>query len=318
MRVLVTGATGFVGKALSASLALHSEFDVIGATRSISSPNALGKLVPIGEISAETDWGPALKDVDIIVHLAARAHVLSDGSADPMGEFRRVNVEGTVALAKQAIAAGVKRFIFISSIGVLGARSSRIPFDEASVSAPHADYAISKLEAEQRLWQLLEGTSVELTIIRPPLVYGAHAPGNFRRLLRLVASSAPLPLGRIENQRSLIALENLVDFIFRCITHPAAANQVFVIADCATVSTTEIVRLLSLGMGRRCLTIWVPRFLARFFALLIGKSGLYTQLYESLVVDTRKAQELLGWVPPISTKDALVKAGQEFKSLNHR
>lgn len=225
MRVLVTGATGFVGRGLIRACADSDGIDIVAALRnsqSYSEPHV--DVVVMGDISEGVDWTRALEGVDVVVHLAGRAHVIGEAAADALAKFRAVNLEGTTALARQARDAGVKRFILISSIGVNGARTIDKPFEEESIPTPHADYAVSKLEAEQALRQTAQGSTMEWVIVRPPLVYGAQAPGNFGRLLKLVSYGLPLPFASVKNSRSMISLENLAHFLRQCITHPGAAN----------------------------------------------------------------------------------------------
>ena len=247
--------------------------------------------------------------------MAGRAHILNDQTIDPLAEFRKVNVVGTLQLARQALEKKVKRFIFMSSIGVNGSVTTQQPFTEDSVPQPHADYAVSKLEAEQELKKLFAGSDTELVIIRPPLVYAAHAPGNFARLLKLVTTNLPLPFAGTKNKRSFVALENLVDFIQICIEHPKAANQTFLVADQERISTGELVQYLKQGMGKKVCFIYLPQPLMKLGAACIGKSKLYEQLFESLEVDTSKAQNLLGWKAPISTQQAMLKAGQDYLKM---
>ena len=189
------------------------------------------------------------------------------------------------------------------------------PFTEDAAPQPHADYAVSKLEAEQALKKLFAGSDTELVIIRPPLVYAAHAPGNFARLLKLVATNLPLPFARTQNKRSFVALENLVDFIQTCIEHPNAANQTFLVADQESISTRELVQYLKQGMGKPARFIYIPQPLIKLGAACIGKSKLYEQLFESLEVDTTKAQKLLGWTAPLSTQQAILQAGQNYLKM---
>lgn len=317
MKFLVTGVSGFIGRSVADKLAMQPNYDVSGTIR--QEDKQVRKAVPllaIGEISASTDWSIALQDVRVVIHLAARAHILSDSSYDPLAIFRRINVEGTLTLARQALAAGVKRFIFISSIGVNGSHTSGVPFDESSLPAPHADYAISKFEAEQGLREMAQGTAMELVIIRPPLVYAGHAPGNFQRLLKLIASGMPLPFAAVKNQRSMIALGNLVDFIALCVEHPAAANELFLVSDGLNVSTSEIIRNLAAGMDQKARLFRVPDALMRRGSSLLGKQALYNQLCGSLVIDSSKACDLLDWRPPVTPMQALYNAGREFKALH--
>lgn len=310
MKVLITGATGFVGQSLIQNL--NKSYDVIALIRAQSRllPSTVQQLVANNIFEADIP-----NDVEIIIHLAGRAHILNDQTIDPLVEFRKVNVEGTLQLARQALDKKVKRFIFMSSIGVNGAVTLQQPFTEDAAPQPHADYAVSKLEAEQALKKLFAGSDTELVIIRPPLVYAAHAPGNFARLLKLVATNLPLPFARTQNKRSFVALENLVDFIQTCIEHPNAANQTFLVADQSRISTRELVQYLKQGMGKPARFIYLPQPLMKLGAACIGKSKLYEQLFESLEVDTTKAQKLLGWIAPLSTQQAMLKAGQDYLKM---
>lgn len=310
MKILVTGATGFIGQNLVKKI--HGSYEVIALVR------VQGNLLPshVQQYVANNIFKADLpSDIDVIIHLAGRAHILNEQITDPLAEFRKVNVDGTLQLARQAIEKKVKRFIFMSSIGVNGSVTSEKPFTEDDPPHPHADYAISKLEAEEELKKIFAGTDTELVIIRPPLVYAAHAPGNFARLLKLVTTNLPLPFARTQNKRSFIALENLVDFIQICIEHPKAANQTFLVADQKSISTGELVQYLKQGMGKKACFIYLPRPLMKLGAACIGKSKLYEQLFESLEVDTSKAQNLLGWKAPISTQQAMLKAGQDYLKM---
>ena len=311
-KVLLTGATGFVGRALQQRILIDDQYDLTIAVRSIVDAPSSVRVVQVTDLTADTDWSEAVQGVDVVIHCAARAHVLVESSDDPLIEFRKTNVGGALALAQQSLAAGVKRFVFISSIGVNGASTQVEPFTEKSVPAPHAPYAVSKLEAEVALQELCAGTSMQLVIIRPPLVYAAHAPGNFARLLKVVSFGFPLPFLLVKNQRSMVALENLVDFILCCAAHPAAANQTFLIADHQPISTSQMLRYLYAGMGKRLLLLPVPVSLMRFFATLAGRKALFNQLCGSLEVDASKAQQLLGWTPPVTVEDAMRKVAEAY------
>jgi len=310
-RILITGGNGFVGKALIFELLKKNIYQVISLVRSLKDEQQL-----IEQILANNIFKADLPDnIDVIIHLAGRAHILNDQSVDPLTEFRKVNVEGTLQLARQALDKKVKRFIFMSSIGVNGSVTSQQPFTEDAIPQPHADYAVSKLEAEEELKKLFAGSDTELVIIRPPLVYAAHAPGNFARLLKLVATNLPLPFARTQNKRSFVALENLVDFIQVCIEHPNAANQTFLVADQNSISTRELVQYLKQGMEKPPYFIYIPQPLMKLGAACVGKSKLYEQLFESLEVDASKAQKLLGWTAPLSTQQAMRQAGQNYLKM---
>ncbi|MFG5861349.1 UDP-glucose 4-epimerase family protein [Metapseudomonas sp. CR1201] len=312
MRVLLTGATGFIGSGLLQRLLQDGLHLPVAAIRRPSAD--LHSDVPcihVGELSLNTDWSVALTGADVVVHAAARAHVIKESSSDPLAEFRSVNLDGTLALANQAALAGVKRFVFISSIGVNGNQSFR-PFKVDDTPNPVEPYAISKLEAELGLRRLTAETGMEVVIIRPPLVYGPQAPGNFARLINIVAKGIPLPFGAIHNQRSLVSLDNLVDLIVTCIDHPAAANQTFLVSDGEDLSTTELLRRMGAALGKPARLLPVPSWLLEAGAVMLGKKALYQRLCGSLQVDISKTRELLGWEPPISVDAALRKTAKHF------
>ncbi|WP_417694278.1 NAD-dependent epimerase/dehydratase family protein [Pseudomonas sp.] len=310
--IVITGATGFVGRALVEKLQGDSDYKLTLLVRK-KVDLFLSGVDQVFVPSEKPFRGPlSISKGATVIHLAGRAHILDDKSERPLHEFRLVNVEATIDLARQAIEAGAKRFIFVSSIGVNGSVTHSAPFNEDATPQPHADYAVSKLEAECALRVLVEKSSMELVIIRPPLVYAAHAPGNYQRLMRLVSTGLPLPFGTTKNLRSLISLENLVDFIFLCIEHPAAANELFLVADIRPVSTSEIITSLAQGMGMKPRLFSVPDFLLRTGARIFRKQSIYSQLCGSLVIDSSKARNLLGWTPPISVIDALHQSGRKY------
>lgn len=302
-KVLVTGASGFLGGSLMRAFSRQSHISVIGSIRRPISGEEQNTQC-IGELSAITDWSSALNDVQVVIHAAARAHVRHDDVADPLAEYRRVNVEGTLNLARQAAKAGVKRFIFISSIGVNGNINTR-PFTASDQANPAEPYAQSKWEAEQGVWRVQQETGMEVVIIRPPLVYGRNAPGNFGSLVRWIEMGIPLPLGAISNKRSLVAIDNLVDLIIRCIDHPAAANQVLLAGDGEDFSTTELLRGVGKAMGKPARLIPVPAGLLEFGATLLGKKAMAQRLLGSLQVDITKTCELLDWTPPCTVEEGL-------------
>lgn len=312
MKILLTGANGFVGRRLAQVLSSPHD-QIICCSRQASASNPNTAVSP--SLNAQADWQPLLSGVDVVVHVAGKAHNLAESKAVALRGFKEINVDGTLRLAEQALAANVKRFIFISSIGVNGRSTDGTAFDESSPVAPHADYALSKLEAEQRLQALTQGSSMELIIIRPPLVYAADAPGNFQRLLKVVAAGMPLPFALIKNRRSMIALDNLVDFIRVCIKHPAAANNLFLVSDGEDLSIGEIVTLLGRGMEKRVRLFAVSPHILSLGAALLGRRSMYEQLCHSLVINSSKSRSALGWVPVVSARQALLEAGQNFKSL---
>jgi len=306
-KILVTGANGFIGTALCDFLRQHGA-DVIAAVRQ----NAQKNECEVGSFSASMDWTHVLKGCKTIVHLAARAHVLDDEARDPLAEFRAINVDATLNLVRQAARIGIERFIFISSIGVNGAETFLKPFSELSTPQPYSNYALSKFEAEEGLKDICLHTGMEFVIIRPPLVYGHQAPGNFRSLLKLTSKGLPLPLKLVKNQRSIICLENLVSFIDLCIISKKAKNQIFLIADGTDVSTPMLIELLSEGMDKKAILFPVSMSILSLGARLIGRRHLYTQLCGSLQIDIAKAQDLLGWIPPVNISDGIRRAGQGY------
>lgn len=305
MNVLLTGATGFVGKRLARQVDEQGDFKLTCAVRRLGSA-VCGNEVVVKELSEETDWCEALAGQTTVVHIAARAHIMKDELPDPLAEYRKVNVEGTLNLARQAAKAGLSRFIYISSIKVNGEQTSLgKPFTAEDVPAPEDPYGVSKLEAETGLHEIASETGMEVVIIRPPLVYGPGVKGNFASMIKLVEKGLPLPLGAIHNKRSLVALDNLVDLIITCIDHPAAANQVFLAGDGQDVSTTELLRGVGRAMGKPARLIPVPAGMLTFGAGLLGKKAVAQRLLGSLQVDISKARNLLGWEPPLSVEDGL-------------
>ena len=308
MKIVLTGATGFLGRHVTQVLVSNKEVQLsVAVRRSIAIPNVT--VVKVPDVDGTTDWLGALTGQQVVIHAAARAHVLEEMEVDPLEEYRRVNVAGTINLARQAAADGVKRFIFISSIGVNGVVHSK-PFTEDDVPNPAELYAQSKWEAEQGLWEIQRETGIELVIIRPPLVYGPNAPGNFGSLMRWVDKGVPLPLGSINNHRSLVALDNLVDLIITCIDHPAAANEVFLAGDGKDLSTTELLRGVAKAMGRPSRLISIPENFLMLCATLLGKKAVALRLLGSLQVDISKARDLLGWEPPVSVEEGLRRCFQ--------
>jgi nucleoside-diphosphate-sugar epimerase len=306
---LITGATGFVGSGVVARLAAHGVETLACVRGAMASMPEGVRVVPLGELNANTDWRQVLAGVKNVVHLAARVHVMRETEADPLTAFRTVNVDGTLNLARQADAAGVKRFVFISSVKVNGEYTQlKQAFTEADLANPQDAYGHSKHEAEQGLRRLSADTGMEVVIIRPPLVYGLGVKANFAALMRAVQRGWPLPLGAVHNQRSLVALDNLVDFIITCITHPQAANQTFLVSDGQDLSTTELVRGMAHAAGVPARLLPVPVWALQAGASLLGKGDAVQRLCGNLQVDISKARSLLGWVPPISVEEGLRRA----------
>ena len=309
MRVLITGASGFVGRTLLPVLSLRSH-EIVAAMRAVPRDRETpSNSVAIGDINAATNWSAALHGADAVVHLAARVHVMSENARDPLKEFRRVNTDGTLNLARQAAAAGVKRFIFLSTIGVNGNSTSHGKiFTETSASLPHDPYSVSKHEAEVGLRAISKSTGMEIVIIRPTLVHGSKAPGNFGKLTRLVAKGLPLPLASIDNRRSLVGIDNLVDFIMTCLEHPAAANETFLVSDGEDLSTPDLIRRMARAMNRPARLLPVPKSVLMAVASMLGKRDMAQRLCGSLQVDISKARALLGWNPPVSVDEGLRRA----------
>lgn len=297
MTILVTGARGFVGSAL----VMHWR----------QRPSILTSrlVLPSQRVDAGASFCRDLEGVDVVVHLAARAHVMVDEAQDPLGEYRSVNVDGTRVLATQAADAGVKRFVYVSSVKVSGeATIDGRPFLETDAPAPQDAYGISKWEAEQCLNALVKTSGMEVVVIRPPLVYGPGVKANFSKLMKAIGRTLPLPFGAICNQRSLVSIENLVDFIDTCVTHPAAANQTFFVSDGRDLSTAELARELARAMGVRALLLPVPASILMAVGAILGKSDKMQRLCGNLQVDISKARNLLGWAPPFSVEAGLRNA----------
>lgn len=312
--ILVTGATGFVGGALVRRLAGEG-MPVRAAVRREKARLPTGvEFVHVGALAAETDWREAIVGVDVVVHSAARVHVMAETAGDPMLEFRRTNVDGTLSLARQASEAGVRRFVFVSSIKVNGEDSVLgRPFTADDLPAPLEPYGVSKMEAEQGLLQLGMQSGMEVVIIRPPLVYGPGVKANFASMMRWLHRGVPMPFGAIHNLRSLVALDNLVDLLVTCLTHPSAAGQVFLVSDGEDVSTTDLLRRTARAMGKSSHLLPIPSSWLEFGASLLGKKDMAQRLCGSLQVDIEKTRQILGWRPPLTLDQGLEKAVEGMK-----
>lgn len=312
MNILVSGASGFIGKALCAELARQG-YTVRAAVRSAAQQVDQVENVSVGDINGDTDWTKALSDMSVVVHLAARAHITKECLVDSMEGFRKINVDGAWNLARQAHEAGVRRFVFISSIKVNGdATELGKPYTPADKPAPAGPYGISKFEAEEALRLLADETGMEVVIIRPPLVYGPGVKANFHSLMHWLHRGVPLPLAGVCNKRSFVSLDNLVDLIITCIDHPAAANQTFLAGDGEDMSTTELLQRMGAVLGRPAKLFYLPAWLLRIGALLLGRAEMLQRLCGSLQADISKANELLGWHPPVRVDDALRKTAADF------
>ncbi len=317
--IAITGANGFVGKALINELSKSHQLSILAISRKpydISNHNLHINSFVIPDFSEATQFEKCLVGVDVVVHTAARVHLINDAVEDPLTEFRNVNCRNTLTLAAAAAKNGVKRFIFISSAKANGEISAfGHPLTEEDIAEPVEPYGISKYEAELELLKLASNTGMEVVVIRPPLVYGPGVKANFKSMMTWLNKGIPLPLGAIHNKRSLVSLENLVDFIVTCLSHPAAANQVFLVSDDEDLSTTDLLKRMASALGRPARLIPVPEGVLSLFAILIGKKNFSQRLCGSLQVDISKAKTLLGWIPPISVDDGLKRTAEAFLKL---
>ena len=308
MKVLLTGATGFIGKALVAEL-IQQNFHISITVRQKTNlfPDEVKQFV-VGDFESNPDFSTSLAEIDCVIHLAGRAHVIDKAKASLLDEFRKVNTELTLNLAKQAVTARVERFIFLSSIRVNGNQNTQ-PFLEIDIPNPQEPYAISKYEAEQGLINLAKNSNLEVVIVRPPLVYGNNVPGNFGRLVQWAGSRIilPLPLGAVNNARTLIAIDNLVSFIITCTLHPKAANEVFLISDDDNLSTTQLLKKIAKAFNKKALLLPIPVSWMVFVAKLLGKEADAVRLFSSLIVDSSKARDLLEWYPVTTMDEQLNK-----------
>ena len=312
--ILLTGSSGLVGRSLLSSLSEHHP--VRAALRQLDILDPVSREVEFiqASLSTDQDWTSALAGVSVVVHCAARVHVMSEEAADPLFEFRRVNVDGTLNLARQASEAGVHRFVFISSIKVNGECTELgHPFTADQIPVPSDPYGVSKYEAEIGLRALSEENGMEVVIIRSPLVYGPGVKANFLSMMNWLWRGIPLPLGGItKNRRSFVFLDNLVDLINVCISHPAASNQTFLVSDDEDLSTAGLLERMALALGRKSKLIAVPAGLVALGARLIGRSDISQRLCGSLQVDIKKTKDLLGWSPPESVDEGLRATAAHF------
>lgn len=311
--IMVTGANGFVGSALLAGL-IKRDLETRACVRhlDVEMPNGVD-IVETGGVDSNTDWGNVLESRMTLIHLAARVHVMNDTASDPLAEFREINTLGTINLANQAAAKGVRRFIYLSSVKVNGEYTNAgEAFTADDLNIPNDPYGRSKYEAEQGLRELGSRTGMEIVIIRPPLVYGPGVKANFLQLMRWLHLGVPLPLGAINNHRSFVALDNLIDLIIVCITHPSAANQSFLVSDGEDLSTTQLLRRLGRALGKPTNLLPIPQNLLAASLTLLGKGSMAQRLCGSLQLDISKTNNLLGWIPPVTVEKALEQTAHDF------
>ena len=314
----VTGATGFVGGAVVNHLLAHTAHPLRVAVRGNNvAPGERVETVVVPSLAPDNRWDDFVTGTEVVIHSAARVHVLNESASDPEHEYQQANVLGTLNLAEQAAAAGVRRFIFISSIKVNGeATDPGSVFHADDPARPQDPYGRSKMKAEAALREVASRTGMEVVIIRPVLVYGPGVKANFRNMMRWLDRGIPLPLGAVNNRRSLVALDNLVDLIATCIAHPAAANQTFLVSDGRDLSTTELLRQMGAALGKPTRLLPVASWMLQAAATLAGKKAVAQRLCGSLQVDIGKTCTLLDWTPPVTIEDAMKKTAQDF--LEHK
>ena len=316
-KILITGASGFIGQ--GCALALHlAQYNVRLAVRNLNNLSPMEKdleCVLVKELSSDTRWDEALQDCECVIHTAGRAHVLKEMVKNPSLEYRRINVEGTIALAKQAVSAGVKRFIYISSIKVNGETNRPgVPFRADDHPHPKDAYSQSKYEAEVALRSLGVSSGLEIVIIRPPLIYGPGVKGNLRILLRWLQKGLPIPVTHLENKRSFVALSNLVDFIEVCINHPNAVNEIFLVSDGFDLSLIDLLMSIGNSLNKSPHLWFFPTQILFPLLILLGKRSLLDRLYGSLQVDIEKNERLLGWKPKYDVQDMLNETVSDYLS----
>lgn len=311
----MTGANGFVGRELCKELARRGESVVAVVRKSSGSESLPVQEVRTADVAENSEWSSAFAGVGVVVHLAARVHMMLEKGTQKIADYRAINVHGTERLARAAAAEGVRRFIYLSSVKVNGESTQPgQPYTPDDVPAPVDAYGVSKLEAERVLRRLAEETGMEVIVIRPVLVYGPGVKANFRSMMKVLNKGIPLPFGSIENRRSLVAVENLVDLIATCMDHPKAAGQTFLVSDGHDLSTTELLRLTSLALGRPPRLFRFPVALLRLVARLTGKSEFAERLFGSLQVDISRTRELLNWNPPVKPDTALRSTAESFRA----
>ncbi|USD60238.1 SDR family oxidoreductase [Vibrio sp. SCSIO 43140] len=308
MKIFLTGANGFLGSQINRTLSNKYQMVCFGRTPPKGSCSRFVK----GSLEDLDEGNLDLEDIDVVIHCAARVHMMNDSSTEPLAEYRKINVEPTAQLARLAAKQGVKRFIYVSSIKVHGEFTEEKPFCADDIASPQDDYARSKLEAEQELLNVSDELGMEIVIVRPPLIYGPNVKANFAALSRLANKGLPLPFGCInKNDRSMVSTYNMVDFIDTCITHPQAANQAFLVSDDDDVSTKHLIQLLSEVQGKRAILLPIPEALFIIAGKVLGKSDVVDRLLGSLRIDIQKNSSLLGWTPPYSLRESLLRMIKE-------
>ena len=304
--VLVTGASGFVGRHLCMALSKRN-IQVVGTARDIRYATDYCKIAATGDIGGDTDWRPVLQGISTVVHLAARVHVMGREENQADDAYMEVNLHGTMNLAEQAVASGVERFLYLSTVKVNGESTRGFRFAADDVPSPEGAYARSKWAAEQALWDIASATGLKVIVIRPPLIYGAGAKGNLQRLMSVIEKGVPLPLGAVRNSRSLLNVDNLTDFIATCLTHRDAWGQTFMLSDGRDLSTPELIEKLADSMKTRVRMVPVPVGLLRVVGRLTGKEAMIERLCSDLQVDIGKNRDLLGWTPPFEVEQGLLQ-----------
>lgn len=312
MKILITGAGGFIGRHLCQSLRAQGHELVAVVRRDPGCGFPASSIVTVADIGHPPPDG-IFDGCEAVVHLAGRAHILREKAEDAAAQFHADNVQATANWAQAAAKAGIKRFVHLSSIGVLGNRTNGQPYTEATAARPVEDYAQSKWQGEQVLRESAAGTGMDYVVIRPPLVYGADAPGNFARLLKLAAAPIPLPLATVQSKRSLVSIGNLLDFITLCLSHPAAANQVFVVSDGDDVSLPQLLGYLAEGLGKSPRLLPFPPVALKIAARMLGLGASWDKLTTELLVDNGKCRSLLAWQAPYSAAEGLREAGRGFR-----
>lgn len=318
MKFMISGAAGFVGKALCAELLRRGQ-SVSATVRSGSSLIEKAEAIIVGAIDSKTNWADALRDVDVVIHLAARVHVMRESATDPLAEFLKVNLHGTLNLARQAACSGARRLVYVSSIKVNGEQTSTTQsFTELDEPSPQDFYSISKWQAEQALWRIAQETSMEIVVVRPPLVYGSGVKGNFAQMLKVAATHIPLPFASVHNRRSLIYVENLVDALISCATHPVAAGQTYLVCDGEDVSTPDLLRQLRGATKCPARLFPFPSSWLRKLGKLSGKPKQVERLLGSLQVDSGKIRRDLKWVPPYTLQQGLQATAESHRRLGKK